>query len=263
MMLLFWLKKFVAYWLMPLPFCVTVMLIGVLLWRSARWARFGRVLVVGALGLFVVLCNAYVGRALLRPLEVRYPALPEFSPTHPLPAEVRDLGYIMVLGGGNGRSPDTAATNLLSSAALARVVEAARIARAVPAAKIITSGGPPGPNNHAAVVARALRSLGIEADRIIEITDALDTEDESRRVQQIAAGAKVAVVTSAWHMPRSMALFRSAGLRPLACPADFQTHAEKDFYFDQILWNIEGLGLSSLAFRERIGFLWIWLRGKT
>jgi len=262
-MMLFWLKKFVAYWLMPLPFCVTVMLIGVLLWRSARWARFGRVLVVGALGLFVVLCNAYVGYALLRPLETRYPALPEFSSTQPLPAEVRDLGYIVVLGAGNGRTPDTAATNLLSTASLGRVVEAARIARAVPNAKLITSGGPPGPHSHASVVARSLRSLGVAADRIIEITDALDTEDESRRVQQIARGAKVAVVTSAWHMPRSMALFHSAGLKPLACPADFQTHAEKEFYFDHLLWNVEGLTHSSLAFRERIGYLWIWLRGKT
>ncbi len=262
-MLLFWLKKFVAYWMMPLPFCVTVMLIGVLLWRSARWARFGRCLVVGALGLFVVLCNAYVGYALLRPLETRYPALPEFTATQPVPAEVRELGYIVVLGAGNGQTPNTAATNLLSTASLGRVVEAARIARAVPTAKLITSGGPPGPDSHAAVVARALRSLGIDGDRIIEITNVLDTEDESRQVQRIAAGAKVGIVTSAWHMPRSMALFRSAGLQALACPADFQTHAEKTFYFDHLLWNIEGLGHSSLAFRERIGYLWIWLRGKS
>ncbi len=262
-MLLFWLKKFVAYWLMPLPLCVTVMLIGVVLWRSVRWARFGRGLVVGALGLLVVLSNAYVGYALLRPLETRYPALPEFTASQPVPAAVRELGYIVVLGAGNGRTPDTAATNLLSTASLGRVVEAARIARAVPTAKLITSGGPAGPDSHAAVVARALRSLGIAGDRIIELTDVLDTEDESRQIHRLTAGAKVGVVTSAWHMPRSMALFRSAGVHALACPADFKTHAEKEIYFEDLLWNVEGLTHSSLAFRERIGYLWIWLRGKS
>ena len=43
----FWLKKSVSFWLMPLPFCLTLLVMGlVLLWT--RRARLGRGLLVTA-----------------------------------------------------------------------------------------------------------------------------------------------------------------------------------------------------------------------
>ena len=35
----FWLKKFVTFWLMPLPFCLTLLVAGLWLTRSAKRAR--------------------------------------------------------------------------------------------------------------------------------------------------------------------------------------------------------------------------------
>lgn len=262
--MLFWLKKFISYWLMPLPFCVVAIGAGLFLSLSPRRARFGRALALGGVVLLLLFSNKFVSRALIRPLETRYPAIPEFAAGAAVPPRLAAVRYVIVLGGGNGHSPDTAATNLLSASALSRVVEGVRILHAVPQAKLIVSGPKSGDRpSHATVLARAAQSLGIDAARIVHVENAHDTEDESRAAKRLAGDAPVALVTSAWHMPRSMALCRSAGLDAVACPSDFKTHADDPVHFDDLLWDLGSLERSTLAVRERIGYLWIWLRGKT
>lgn len=263
--MLFWLKKFVSYWLMPLPACVTAMIVGLVLLSRPTTARLGRALLLGGLVLLILFSNKFVSRALLRPLETQYPAQPEFSANQPVSPALARCGYVYVLGGGNGHSPGVAATGLLSTSALSRVVEAVRILRVLPEARLLVSGpkDDDGKSSHAVVLARAAQSLGIAPERIVLIDHARDTEDESRAARRIVGDAPVALVTSAWHMPRAMALCRSAGLDVLACPADFRTHADESFYFDDLLWESESLGKSTWAVRERLGYLWIWLRGKS
>lgn len=262
---LFWLKKFVSFWLMPLSFCVAAAAIGILLTRSknpAR-ARFGRVLALGAVAALVLFSNNLVSRWLMRPLETRHPAIPELVAGEPVPARLAACRYVVVLGGGNGFSPGVAATNLLSTSALSRVVEAVRLLRVLPEAKLVVSGPGDGIRpTHATVLARAAMALGIEADRVVYIDRARDTEDESRAVRAIVGDRPVALVTSAWHMPRSVALFRSAGMDPVPCPADFTSHVDDPLHWDDFLWDVDALRRSTLAVRERIGYLWIWLRGK-
>lgn len=261
--MLFGLKKFISFWLMPLPLCVTVIVVGILLARSAKRARLGRALVVAGAILLILFSNKFVSRWLIRPLEARYPAVPEFTANAPLPANLAACRFVVVLGGGNGGSPHMSAINLLSSSAVARVAEAVRILRALPEAKLIVSGPRSASGeSHATVLARAAQELGIAADRVIYIDNAHDTEDESRAVQRIAHGGKVALVTSAWHLPRAVALFRSAGLDPLPCPSDYRTHVHDDLNFDDFLWEVGALERSTLAIRERIGYFWIWVRGK-
>ncbi len=262
-MLLFWLKKFIAFWLMPLSFCVVGIAAGLVLMRFPKRARLGRALAISGLVALLVFSNKYTAKWLLRPLETRYAPIPELAAGTPAPATLAECRFVVVLGGGHGTTPGMAAANRLSSSSLARVTEGVRILRVLPDARLIVSG-PGGPNHdtHASVLRQAALSLGVAPERILMIDQAHDTEDESRHTQRLAQGQRVALVTSAWHMPRSMALFRSAGLEAVACPTDFQTHAHDVFYFDNLLWTTAALDRSSLAFRERIGYLWIWLRGK-
>jgi uncharacterized SAM-binding protein YcdF (DUF218 family) len=207
--MLFWLKKFVSFWLMPLPFCALLTIAGLVLMRSPKRARLGRGLLVTAIVLLLLLSNKYVSRWLVRPLETRYPAIPEFAAGQPLPSQIAACRYVFVFGGGNGLSPNMAATNLLSTTALARTVEAVRILRAIPEAKLVVSGPSTADRiSHAVILARAAQTLGISADRIIHIENAHDTEDESRAIKRVAGDAKVALVTSAWHMPRRCAAVR-------------------------------------------------------
>jgi uncharacterized SAM-binding protein YcdF (DUF218 family) len=262
--MLFWLKKSLSFWLMPMSFCVPAMIVGAVLVCWTKRVRLGRVLLLTGLGLLLLFSNKFISRLLIRPLEARYPAQPEFVAGMPLPADIAACRFVVVLGGGNGNTPGMSANNLLSASALGRVAEAVRILRVLPEAKLIVSGPRTSTGEtHATVLARAAQAYGIAPERVLYIDQARDTEDESRAVQRLVQGARVALVTSAWHMPRSVALFRSAGLDALPCPSDFKSHAIDDFNFDDVLWDPDSLGRSTLAIRERIGYLWIWLRGKT
>jgi len=259
--MLFFLKKFIGYWLMPLPFCLLLLVAGLLLAQTKRWTRIGRrVLTVGVL-LLLVFGNKLVSIWLVRPLESRYAAIPELQP-EAVPPALAACRYVVVLGSGNGNAPDLSATNELSASALARITEAVRVLRVLPEARLVVSGpGEADHPTHAVVLARAAASLGIDLKRISYIDQARDTEEESLAVKKIVGDAPVAVVTSAWHMPRTVALFHAAGLQPLPCPTDYSAHFD-EFKAADLGWDIESLGRSTWAVRERIGYLWIWLRGR-
>ena len=262
--MLFWLKKVVTFWLMPLPFCLTLLVVGLCLTRSAKRARLGRALLIAATALLLLFSNKAVSTWLVRPLEARYPAVPELRADAPLPPALAACRFVVVLGAGNGNLPGLAATSQLSTSAMSRLVEAVRLLRALPEARLVLSGPRDGNHpSHATMMARAAQSLGITPDRIALIEVVRDTEDESLAVKKIAGGVPFALVTSAWHMPRAMALFHAAGLAPLPCPADYTAHPDNEFRWESLLWDTASLERSTAAIHERLGYLWIWLRGKT
>jgi uncharacterized SAM-binding protein YcdF (DUF218 family) len=262
-MSLFWLKKFISFWLMPLPFCLTLLAVGTCYLFSPRLSRLGRRLVTMGTLLLLLFGNKAVSTALVQPLERRYPPVPEFGEGAPIPPRLAGCRYVVVLGGGHGDVAGFSATNKLSSSALARLVEGVRLARALPQAQLIMSGpAAPGYPSHAAVLAEAAVSLGLDRTRIILIDTAHDTEDESQRVKAIVGTAHIALVTSAWHMPRAAALFRKAGVATVPCPADFSARSNAYFNWADLAWDAESLDRSTYAVRENVGYLWVWLRGK-
>ncbi len=259
---MFWLKKVVSFWLMPLPLCLALLVSGLLLARSPRRSRIGRGLLVSAAVLLLLFSNKAVSTRLLRPLEGRYPAVPEIAADAPPPASIAGSRFVVVLGAGHSDMAGLPATAQLSASALARIVEAARLLRVLPAARLVVSGpAEPGRPSHAAVLARAAESLGIAPERITLVETALDTEDESLAVARLAGGARVALVTSAWHMPRAAALFRRAGVDFAPCPADFVSRGNSQFRWADLKWDSESLERSTLAVHEWVGLLWLRLRG--
>ena len=259
----FWLKKTVAFWLMPLPFSLALLATGfIALWLTRR-KRLGYALLLGGTGLLFIFSNKFVSVQLVRPLEARYAPIPEFSSSSTVPPELAACRYVVVLGGGNGNTPGLSATNRLSTSALPRIVEGVRILRQLPSARLIVSGPGDGKNpTHATVLAEAAASLGIERERMVYIDQARDTEDEANAVKKLAGDAPVALVTSAWHMPRAMALFRHAGLSAVPCPTNYSAHVGDPPGWPDLLWDLGSLERSTWAVRERIGYLWIWLRGR-
>lgn len=262
--MLFWLKKAVSYSLMPLPFCLALMLAGLLLLRSTRWPKAGHRLLCTGVLLLLILSNKQVGQALLRPLESQYAAMPELTPGTPIPAPLAACRAIVVLGGGHSDQAGLSAVNQLSSSALSRLTEGVRLARLLPDATLIVSGPRMGTGaTHASVLAAAAVSLGIDPRRIAQIDTARDTDDEVQAVKQrLGPGVPFALVTSAWHMPRAVALMRRAGLAPLPCPADFLTRAGGELHASDWLFDLSGLQQSTWAVYERLGTAWAKLQGK-
>jgi uncharacterized SAM-binding protein YcdF (DUF218 family) len=105
-------------------------------------------------------------------------------------------------------------------------------------------------------------SLGVARDRIVEIDTARDTDDETTAIRQIAGDRPVALVTSAWHMPRSMALCQGKKVDAVACPADYCAQTDRPIPSDFYRWNLGALERSTKAVYEYVGAAWSRLRGK-
>jgi uncharacterized SAM-binding protein YcdF (DUF218 family) len=259
----FWLKKAVSFFLMPLPVCLLLMFAGLWLLGKRPHRKSGRRILAAGVILLLLVSNNLVSTWLILPLEGSYPATPELTADKtPPPALVR-CRYVVVLGGGHGDMEALPAVSKLSPFALARLTEGVRLLRVLPDARLIVSG--PGIDNHpthASVLAAAAVSLGIAPERIIRIEAARDTEDESQAVRQIVGDAPVALVTSAWHMPRAAALFQQAGVDALPCPADFLAKPVPGWHASDFICEPDALNRSTYAVREYIGRVWLWLRAK-
>ena len=150
-----------------------------------------------------------------------------------------------------------------------RMTEGATLARLYPAAKLVFSGGSNaffGRDVSEASEARHLWSdLGIVAERII-------LEDKSRNTFENAVltrdlvkpqpGERWVLVTSAYHMPRSVSIFRKAGFPVIPFPVDYRSEAALG---EMRPMREVSLGLHSfdVATREWIGLFAYWLTGKT
>ncbi|MFN5464940.1 MAG: YdcF family protein, partial [Cyanobacteriota bacterium] len=103
-------------------------------------------------------------------------------------------------------------------------------------------------------------ALGLPARALAVTPFVRNTAEEARAVAaQLPRGSRVLLVTSAFHMARSKALFARQGLEVVPYPVDFQARGSwagsviKDFRY--WLPSAEGLEDSSRALREAMGRL--------
>ncbi len=250
---------------MPLPLSLALIIVGVVLLRFTGKRRLGRGLTIAGVVWLLICSNAGIGTLFILGLETRFPPMPELRENSSLPASLTRCRFVAVLGGGHNYVEGWSANNQLSTSALERIVEAVRIARRLPAARLVVSG-PADPDNggpsHAHLLADTAVALGVARERIIEIDSARDTENEAVALRRIVGDAPVALVTSAGHMPRAMALCRHQRLDALACPTDYTAHTGMAKPLEFIQWNVGALERSTKAFYELLGLTWARLRNK-
>jgi len=99
-----------------------------------------------------------------------------------------------------------------------------------------------------------LIALGVPAAAIVNEPMALNTIDNIRFVRALVGEKRVALVTSASHMPRALKLARQAGLNVGAFPSDYGATPLSRLPWDNWLPSTEGLRLSTQAIREIIAF---------
>ena len=183
-------------------------------------------------------------------------------------AEAPRDGYaVILLLGGVGTPPPKGSTEHLElSNAAGRVWLAARLYHAGLAPRIIVSGGsfPTADGTESMSEAESIRpllqSLGVPSDAILIESRSLNTHgnaQESRRL--IGDQEKVALVTSALHVPRAMREMQAAGITAHPFPTQLQKAPERRASFQRWLPNLDALTLSTLAIKEWLGILNIWI----
>jgi uncharacterized SAM-binding protein YcdF (DUF218 family) len=223
-----------------------------------RAPRAGRVLTLTGAGALLVVGILPVGVLLLRPLEERFP---------PLPANAPPPYGVIVLGGPINAALSLAHGKTALGEGAARLTEAAILARRFPEAKIIYTGGNgsliPSNGNEASEARNLLVALGVDASRIEIETRSRNTDENARYTAALVKPNPEQtwrLVTSAFHMPRSMGLFEKAGFSVQADPVDYRTFG--DFRDWELSQPLAGLKMFETAAREWIGLAAYHLTGK-
>jgi uncharacterized SAM-binding protein YcdF (DUF218 family) len=256
--LFFVLSKTLGYLLLPTNFLIAIGFVGAIL-MATRFASLGRRLVIAAVLLLVICGLSPLGKILLYPLEQRFP---------PWDASRGAPDGIIVLGASIEPDLSVAHNTPVVRGAPDRIIVAAALARRYPNTRVVFSGGSANlvsnDAREADFAGAVFESLGVDKSRLI-------MERASRNTQENAEFSKALVspkdgqcwllVTSAFHMPRSVGLFRKAGFDVQPYPVDWRVGGRDDlFSFSNVA--VEGLGRTDLAVREWIGLIAYWATGK-
>ena len=243
------------------PSNVLLLLLGLgLLLALGRYRKAGWVFCFLAFAGIGILGLSPAANLLLLPLEERFSS----------PSGIGSVDGIILLGG----AVDTVVSSARSIPALTtsaeRLTVAATLAQRFPSARVIHTGSRGArPDNSASEAVGAellLQSFGIEPSRIV-------IEDKSRNTWENAVLTKELIkpvteqnwllVTSAYHMPRAVGVFRQAGWTGIIpYPVDWRTRGPRD----AIRWFSgvsDGLKRFDTGFREWVGLAVYRLSGRS
>jgi uncharacterized SAM-binding protein YcdF (DUF218 family) len=254
----FLLSKTLGTMLLPVNFLIGAGVLGAVLLMT-RYAVLGR-RVLATSAVLLALCGfSPVGKLLILPLEQRFPP---WDPARGAP------DGIVVLGGEI--EPDLSAAHgrpVLDHSG-DRLVAAAELARQYPYARIVYSGGNANligddSAKEADYALSMLENLGVAKARLTAERLSRNTVENAEFTKTVARpkeGERWLLVTSAFHMPRSIGLFRKAGFKVEAYPVDWRASPSKALSFSSIAMN--GLERTEVAMREWIGLAAYRLTGK-
>ena len=251
------LSKALGFFTLPSNFFIAIGLVGLVL-LCTRFTRVASWLVVTSVVLIALCGLSPLGNALILPLEQRFPA---WDASHGPPDGIVVLGGVILPGVSQERGA------ISFNDAAARITATAELARRYPNARIIFSSGHVFADEpaEAGLAVQELVALGVAADRITAEEQSRNTVENavfSRLIAQQKPGERWLLVTSAYHMPRAMGVFRAAGFPVEAYPVDWRTRGPDDVVqpFPSIA---DGLHQTDTAVHEWVGLVVYRLTGWT
>lgn len=250
-----------VFWFLAQPLGLTLVLMVIcVVALIVGWLRLGLVSAVLATTVLFVSGWTSAGVMAIAPLE------DIFHQPDPPPD---DVAGIIVLGGFFEGAVNLGRGGYELNSAGDRIVEAAVLAGRYPLARVVVTGGggslvangePDG-----VTAPRLLEALGVERTRIVLEDKSRDTYENAVLTQALVKPQEQdtwLLVTSAFHMPRSVMLFRKAGFNVLPWPTDYRSTGQEGpgFARDNVIDTMETTGV---AVREWIGLVAYWLTGRT
>lgn len=247
---LFYLSKIFWFLVQPLNLAIFLLAFSLLVvWFG--WRKLGGF--TALLSFLILALSAWtsLGALLLNPLEERF--------QRPTPPD--QVAGIIVLGGGFEGAINLARGGYDINSGGDRFLEAAVLARRYPDAKIAVSGGTGtvvlDGEGDADTAPKLFEALGIPASRLILEKESRNTYENVENIRQIVSPGQDQtwlLVTSAFHMPRAIGLFRKAAFPVLPWPVDYRTSGEEGI---GVMRDnpADSLQTATMAIREWLGLI--------
>lgn len=200
---------------------------------------------------FYLVCTPLIGNMLIHSLESRYN----------LPQNIAG-DVIIVLGGGSTLdTPNFEGLGHPVGASANRLVTATILQKRLHLPILVSSGQVYRDlGNEASVSTLVLRGLQIPTNQILVEDKSLTTTENAlftKQILQAKAFKTPILVTSAFHMERSVLNFRNIGIEVIPVPTDYRTNHEVHFYLHQLFPSPGGLDNTYLALKEYLGILYL------
>ena len=244
------LNKIVGGCLNPLVIGLVLVIVGGLcLWRSWRKAGFG--LLIVAVAWLWLWSTPMMYRWMGGALESEWPVVKA--------EDAPKADAIVLLGGGMGSNTNAYPYAEMWNGA-DRVWHAARLYKAGKAPLVIPTG-----RGEQESTVPLLRDLGVPESAIVVEGEARNTEENARFVEKILeprntqdTRKRVLLVTSAWHMRRSVLMYRkyapSLEIIPAAADYEATVNTSHPFCFKDIWPDTNALFANSYIFKEYLGY---------
>ncbi len=245
----------VVPWLHPPGIIIFFGLIGWLLcWR---YRIFGNILVLlcfMALWLFSAPIFAY---NLLDLLQNRYAVLSLDA----LPLPSQDTA-IVILGGGDVISLEQNNRYTVSDTTLGRLRYAALLHRKTGVPIIVSGGYDPGRTESGASSMQDVLQNEFGIKNILKEEESTNTEEEAKALVPLLKKyhfKQIYLVGNAWHMPRSVYIFKKYNIKVIPAPMGFEVY---DHHYSILSFfpNIRALCATVTAFHEYTGLLWYYFK---
>jgi len=253
----YWFSKLV--WLLVSLDSLLLICFGVgffLLWFGRNiWAK--RVFGV-LLGLMLMVALFPIGEWLLYPLETKYPHNPQLE----------DVDGIIVLSGSEDPIYTKIWNQVVVGGAIERNLAFMTLARQHPEARLVFTGGAGSvlQQNYkeADVAKRLFEEQGLDVSRVVFERESRNTWENALLSKELArpeSGTNWVLITTAWHMPRSMGIFCKVGWEVTPYPVDFYTQPDNLL---RVNWGFAvNLNILVAAVKEWVGLMAYRLTGKT
>lgn len=229
---------------------------GVRFWHK----KCGNVMLVTALAGVVFFGLVPVGPTMMTWMEGQYEQ-PENLPSR--------VNGIIVLGGMFDGHLSEARGQIAANDSIERMICFSALAKKYPHARKVFSGGSGDLSypeaKEATVAMNFLNAYGLDTDLVFYDMDSRNTYENalfSKELMNPTEGQNWILVTSAFHMPRSVAIFEKLDWNVIPYPCDYRTDGHYDFF--RTTPNVtHNFHLLNIAVKELIGSLVYYVTGKS
>ncbi|MCX5826807.1 MAG: YdcF family protein [Deltaproteobacteria bacterium] len=250
----FLLKKIVSLLFQPLSIVLVLLVSGLMLLWMTKKKNLGKIFITLGTILLLLASYGFLADRLAASLENRYLPLLDVKNIH----NFQNIKWIVVLGGGAPSDPRLPLSSQLSPDSLTRLLEGVMLHRQLPGSRLVLSGGavfqdaPEGET-----LAKTAMLMGLNENDVVRENKSMDTAEQAKLISNIVGHNQFILVTSAIHMPRSIALFRKLGMDPIAAPTHYMVVRQSRIPPRAFFPGSDSLRKMEAAIHEYLGLIWM------